>query len=196
MHVVTMLYIIDPSDCGCGFMSVERVYALLDPSRDRGDRENFRREELVLFPSMTFMCSGEVVKWIVGSTRLRLLEEMSFELQVWRLSNNTDNTYEKVGSTPLLSERPEDDMLDDFDDNVYEFSVDSNITVRPGDIFGMYFLRSITSRAIEYDEDFDAEFYFIKEPTNASIFDISHFDVRSDYGLPLISAEIGKCSTH
>ena len=47
-------------------MSVERVYALFGiPELNKGSRKGFDGQQLI-FPDITFMCSGEVVKWIMG----------------------------------------------------------------------------------------------------------------------------------
>ena len=54
----------DPPDGGCGFMSVERVYALHKPPLSTGMRKDFNNRQMI-FPNIMFSCSGEVVKWIM-----------------------------------------------------------------------------------------------------------------------------------
>ena len=110
-------------------MSVERVYALLGiPPLQTGDRRDFNNQQLI-FPSITFTCSGEVVKWIMAGKWNDQEDRDKFpELQIWRSSG--DSTYQKQNSTVISVTSREDD-------DVYEFSVVPPLPFQPGDILGL-----------------------------------------------------------
>ena len=99
-------------------MSIARVHALTSNQRS-GDRENFRRrQQLAIFPAITFTCTGEVVKWIVAERHQNTIDEES-QLQLWKkLENETATVYQRVSQTTAISVEYEDE------DDVYEISVD------------------------------------------------------------------------
>ena len=113
-----LLFYVDPPGCVCGFMSIARVHALTSNQRS-GDREHFRRrQQLVIFPAITFTCTGEVVKWIVAGRHRNTIDE-EFQLQLWKkLENETATVYQRVSQTTAISVEYEDE------DDVYEISVD------------------------------------------------------------------------
>ena len=176
----------DPPDCVCGFMSVKRVYTLLDatvPRRDRG--RSFREQQLAIFPNITFNCSGEVVKWIVGG-RWRGFGNEFPELQIWRLSG--ESVYQKVNGTVIYA-------LSDEDDDVYEYTVNPPLPFQPGDILGMFQPEESVLR-LNYNR-YSGSLYFTQylfESGNSSNlqFDIYDGGIIADIGVPLVSASIGK----
>ena len=184
----------DPPGCGCGLMSVERVYALFEPSNSRRSREAFRRRQLILFPSLTFSCSGKVLKWFVASRRLRWYQDSAPQLQLWRQINST--IYGKLNSTVIFPESEEND-------DVYEIVLDTGVVVQPGDFLGMYIPARSSRLKFEYDEDSESLFYTHRysfdddddddddyNDINVLLLDIVYAEVRR--GLPLVSVEFGE----
>ena len=180
---------IDPPDCGCGFMSIARVYALLS-NQDSGDREYFNRGELILFPGVIFTCTGHLVKWILsGRWRRNRIFEGNSELQLWRkLGNTSSSVYKRLNHTTTLS------FEDREDDDVYEISIDTGFEVQPGDILGMYISDERPSFHPYYEEDGSSIFYTSEIERNTMDIDINsdNNSFRTRYGIPLVSAVIGK----
>ena len=166
----------DPPDCGCGFMSVERVYALLQ----MGSRKNFDNRQMI-FPNITFTCSGEVVKWIM-TARWRNDRSAYPQLQIWRLMEGS--TYKKIHSTDLST--------DEQNDDVYEFPVNPPLPFQPGDILGVLQPNDRQSRLqVRYDDGEDAvSYYYTGADYDSDTFTIIGASV--DMALPLITVEIGR----
>ena len=165
-------------------MSVERVYALLGiPPLQTGERRDFNNQQLI-FPSITFTCSGEVVKWIMaGRWRGGNRDEFP-ELQIWRSSG--DSTYQKEGSTVIS-------VTNEEDDDVYEFPVAPPLPFQPGDILGLRQPRGGDSRLqVRYDNGGDSVYYGTAANQNNDIFDISGSGVTTSTDIPLVTVEIGK----
>jgi hypothetical protein len=167
----------DPPDCGCGFMSVERIYALL---RSTGMRKDFNNRQII-FPDIMFSCSGEAVKWIVAE-KWDDDETNPPELQIWRLSEGSNNNYRKINSTIISPDSREDD-------EVYEYTVDPPLPFQPGDILGV--LQPGGSKLkVRYEEDGDSVYYYSKAGENNEDFDISGTSISTETDLPLVTVEI------
>ena len=166
-------------------MSAERVYALLGtPEHD--EVKQFRDQQLAIFPDINFICSGEVVKWIMGG-RFRNNEKNFPELHIWRPSGSS--LYQKVNGT-IIS------FLSKEADRVYEYTVDPPLQFQPGDILGLFHPDSSdTILRLDYVTDSTSVYYSqylsISESGN-SLFDINGTNVKSERGTPLVSAKIGK----
>ena len=169
----------DPPDCGCGFMSVERVYALL---RSTGMKKDFNNRQMI-FPDIMFSCSGEVVKWIVAE-KWDHNKMNPPELQIWRLSEGSNNNYMKLNSTIISPDSEEDD-------EVYEYRVDSPLPFQPGDILGV--LQPDGSKLkVRYEQGGGSLYYYSVAGENNEVFDISGTSISMKTDLPLVTVEIGK----
>ena len=180
-----VFYYIDPPDCGCGFMSVERVYALLSiPPLNLGFTSDFYDQQAI-FPDIKFSCSGEVVKWIVAGKWSN--NEMNYpQLQIWRLSEGSSTNYEKLYSTTVI------DVDSEEDDNVYEYTVDYPLPFQPGDILGV--LQPGHSKLqVRYEQGGGSVYYYSSAGDNNDVFDIiSGESVSMETNLPLVTVEISK----
>ena len=180
---VRHLLIPDPPDCGCGFMSVERVYALLGiPPLQTGDRNDFNNKQLI-FPNISFTCSGEVIKWIMAGKWKKGMKSEYPELQIWRSSG--ESTYQKEGSTIISVTSREDD-------GVYEFPADPPLPFQPGDILGLRQPGGKSRLQVRYDDGGDSVYYATIANQNNDVFDISGSDVDTSTDIPLVTVEIGK----
>ena len=165
-------------------MSEERVYAL--PQLQEFEFDN----KQLIFPSISFTCTGEVTKWIV-SGKYKMNEDHHPELQIWRPTGET--TYEKRGSTIVQAASEEGD-------EVYEFPVDSPLPFQPGDILGLLQPdKSILE--VRYRDGGDSVYYCKEADESSSMFDISDADVET--GTPLVTVEskllcyfTNCCATH
>ena len=164
-------------------MSVERVYALRGiPPLQTGNGRNFGNRQLI-FPSITFTCSGEIVKWIMAARWNTNLNQFP-ELQIWRSSG--ESTYQKQNST-IISVTSEED------DGVYEFSVAPPLPFQPGDILGLRQPPGGDSRLqVRYDNGGDSVYYGTGANQNNDVFDISGSGVNTSTGIPLVTVEIGE----
>ena len=166
-------------------MSVERVYALLGlPPLQTGMRRDFSNRQLI-FPSITFTCSGEVVKWkMAGKWNDEGNRDQFPELQIWRSSG--DSIYQKQNSTVIS-------MTSQEDNDVYEFSVAPPLPFQPGDILGLRQPRDGVSRLqVGYDNGGDSVYYGTGANQNNDVFDISGSGVTTSTDIPLVTVEIGK----
>ena len=167
----------DPPGCGCGFMSAERVYALLGiPELNTGYINEFDGQQLI-FPDITFACSGVVVKWIVGGEWNG--GRNNPEVQIWRLSGGS--TYEKIHSTLVL-------VTNEENDQVYEVVVDPPLSFQHGDILGLFQPDRGTGLQVEYDSAGDSVYYYNSEMVE--VFDTADDYVKIRTGIPLVTAEI------
>ena len=159
-------------------MSMERVIALLSPV---GMRKDFSNKQLI-FPDITFTCSGEVVTLtMVGKWNSQMNRNSYPELQIWRPSGDT--TYSKEQSTTIMPTSEEDDR-------VYEFPVQPPLPFQPGDILGVRQPASGDSRLqVDYEDGGDSV-YYQKDIDDSEEFDTTDGDIMTD--LPLVTVEIGE----
>ena len=166
-------------------MSAERVYALLGITEHKRARV-YPDQQLAIFPDITFTCSGEVVKWIMGG-RFRGFEDIFPELQTWRPSGGS--VYQKVNSTVISG-------LHFEDDEVYMYIVDPPLPFQPGDILGLFHPDSGDSvLQLYYDKDSTSVFYsqyLSMSETGNTLFNVSDDKVVTRNGIPLVTAGIGK----
>ena len=180
-------------------MSAGRVYSLLT-STGGGDADNFRARDdslQILFPSLTFTCSGKILKWILTG-RYRDFNDEFPEISLWRMFGNSSSVYKRVNNTttallPLSGER---------EDGVYEFIPTTPVTAKPGDIVGLYipedsvFTPEYNDNDDDDDDDDDDDeetlYYFNENQDN--FFNI--LESRTRYGSPLITVEICKSHYH
>lgn len=171
----------DPPDCGCGFMSVERVYALLE--LNAGMRKDFNDRHMI-FPHITFTCSGEVVQWIVAGKWNNGNRQQYPELQIWRPSGGT--AYVKLNSTSLSPDEKEND-------DVYEYRADPPLPFQPGDVLGVWQPDDGDSRLqVRYDNAGDSVYYYTGATGNSDSFDTTANGVEMETDIPLVTVEIGK----
>ena len=179
-----ILFIIsDPPDCGCGFMSEERVYALNNiPPLNTGLRTDFDDQQMI-FPDITFTCDGDVVKWIMAG-RWNFDHNQFPELQIWRLSQGT--TYTKQNGTSITADNRESD-------DIYEYILTTPLPFQSGDILGILQPNNdISKLQVGYDGDGDSVYYHTGADVNNDIFDINGLGVTTETDIPLVTVVIGK----
>ena len=180
----TLILGLDPPNCGCGFMSAERIHALLEePQLDgRGDTKEFDDQQL-LFPSFSFMCNGSIVKWIFRAEKWNSGCNEFPELQVWRPAEGS--TYEKVNSTQVT-------VTDESESEVYEYSLEVPLLVQPGDVLGLLQPDKGVSRLrVAYDDNGDSVYYVFSGSPENIVFGIGDADMTKT-DTPLITLEICK----
>ena len=155
-------------------MSVERLYALLQTGmgKDLNNRQ-------LIFPSMMFTCSGEIVKWIMaGKWNNQDNRNQYPELQIWRSSG--ESTYQKQNSTVISVTSQEVD-------GVYEFPVTPPLPFLPGDILGLRQPHKGVSRLqVRYDIGGDSVYYSTGANKNNYVFNISGSGFMTT-GVPLVT---------
>ena len=146
-----------------------------------------RRVEHRIFPDISFTCSGNLTKWIVGGT---VGSALGGEVQIWRRNNGSENDYTKVGYSILNATDPDND-------NVYEHIPDPPLEFQEGDILGVYQQRM-------NDSNIRMRVYYQETTGPANYRRTGHLDVAppapatltgatlvvSQYDYPLVTVEI------
>ena len=187
-----VIIFVDPPDCGCGFMSRERINSLmrdiLVPSGVERDRSVNGIE--IVFPDINFLCSGHVNKFIMGATWKRE-NGHSPELQIWRPLG--ENTYQKLSGTTIAP-------VNMSNDGIYVFTVDPPVPYQPGDILGVFQPALSDSRlSVDFDIARSALNYYVpveidRVLPSLSTIDVNGEGVMSQMGLPLITVVVGECN--
>ena len=115
-------------DCTRGFMSLERIRAVLRP-RVLTDYEDINLH--AIFPGINFTCDGNIHSWTFGAEWYGNTGSYT-ELQIWRSSGNGLN-YTKVGRTTIKTERNTKNTT-----QLYEYPLSSPLSFQEGDILGYY----------------------------------------------------------
>ena len=161
--------------------------------------KEFDNQQLI-FPNISFTCSGQVVKWRMA-VRLNNANPRRTrfpKLQIWRPLGG--GVYEKQHSTEIYINSEENNV------GVYNFSVDPSLPFQSGDILGVRQPRGVPngppsgvdnngSRAqARHDTAGDSVYYGTgyNENENNYVFNISGTGVTSGTGIPLVTVEIGK----
>ncbi|CAI8024209.1 hypothetical protein GBAR_LOCUS14077 [Geodia barretti] len=109
-------------ECISGFMSVDRMDALLGNTGRTMDSGNFQG----IFPEVSFTCNGSIQRWVLGA-KWEGHDEEYIELQIWRPSG--DGVYTKVGYTTIIVNGPA---------ALYEYPVSPPLAFQAGDVLGYY----------------------------------------------------------
>ena len=167
------------SECGAAFASLYHI-DVVEKNADLHRHDRFQ----VVFPNISFACSGTVRKWIIGA-EWRGNSDAYTELQIWRRSSGL--VYTKVGSTAIMVGTENDSQL-------YEYPLETPLAFERGDILGYF----------QPDKDYSGLNLYLEnskiltayrnrtdelEPPTGPI-DISAADDDIDY--PLIAAVTGK----
>ena len=86
-----------------------------------------RDSRQVLIPDINFRCDGTITKWVFG-VRYRGNSKAHTELQIWRRSSPTDNTYTKIDGTTIM-------VGAENSSQVYEYLLDTPLAFQEGDTF-------------------------------------------------------------
>ncbi len=172
------------SQCSSGFPSPDQLTAMLDGNVVH--RNFFGRQWL--FPNMNFSCEGAVTSWIIGAEWVDGRTNYT-EMQIWRLTepSGSIDTYEIVGRVELRLP-----VLISNDSEVYEYTVDTPMSFRAGDVIGMFEPKSAASHIqLYFKEGQGLTNYFAFSDIPFSPFTTgSH--MRQDDVYPLIAVVIGK----
>ena len=178
---ITMSAGISADYCTSGFMSLDRMHAVLG---NYGSLVDFDGVEQAVIPGINFTCSGNIESWTFGAGWEK--DTDFIELQIWR-PGSEDGSYTKVGNTTINVE--EEGQTD-----LYHYPLSSPLHFQAGDILGYYRqIRLIT----EYVRG-GRPHYVTRPSSAASQFNI--YDPQTLYGdnfHVLISMMTGKtCTQH
>ncbi len=79
---------------------------------------------------MMFRCNGTINKWIYGG--IGMSGTVGPELQIWRQTAASSDTYTKIAFTEVIANETEPDS------NVHEYYLNTPIEFMEGDVFGMF----------------------------------------------------------
>ena len=177
---------LDPPNCACGTVTLDRINTLLTGSREGFGSRNIFPQQQVIFPNIHFTDSGKLLMWIVGGTYISQNPMIYPELQLWRQTGST--TYQKVNGTTLTAPVAERS-------GIYRFPV-QHLSFQPGDVLGLFQPPLLESRLlVDYDTGDNPIVYYLPlsseqlEPVH-TVVDIR--DLQTANNLPLVSVVIGK----
>ena len=180
------LNIIEPPDCGYGFMSVERMRLVLSDDTEN-DMHTDRRQQIT--PDIKFTCDGMITKWIIAA-QWQGGSMLYPELQVWR--NIGNDSYQKINGTFI--EPPENK-----DNDIYEYDNFTPIPFQSGDILGIFIPQTDSSRLRILSEDVNSpNNYYLSTSDTASVSPYNMIDIQTNPSVmtqgyhPMVTVEIGK----
>lgn len=141
---------------------------------------------IVLFPDLIFTCNGSISRVVIGASdvTLSMSSEASLSIQNWRIDNETNPSYARVGSTSLTQRN----SLPTMYSNVYEFSLNPPLQVQQGDILGVHHMEG-NGIAMDYQQATGPRNWHISDPLE-SILSTQSSSTNFDY--PLIRVMYGK----
>lgn len=145
-----------------------------------------RPRQLRIFPEISFRCSGNLTKWIVGG---EIGEHLGAELQIWRRQSNGGQTsYTLVGSS-VLQATPTEFV------GVYTHTPNPPLEFQEGDVLGVYQQGGNGRVRVYYQETTGPANYRSKQNTDPPLGLSTLADGNlsaAGYDYPLVTVEIGK----
>ena len=142
-----------------------------------------RERQQRIIPMINFTCNGSINKWIVAARWDNRDDRRFFpQLQIWRRSQDTNNMYTLVDSTPTMG-------ATENTSEIYEFVPSSRLQFQQGDILGVFNLDK-PRLGIYYVDRIGPANYYIgagSSPSNSPFTINSNTMFQSD--LPLIAVE-------
>ena len=128
-HVV---FCADSPGCVRGFMSVERIRLILGQGSTSIISATSIDRRQYISPEINFTCDGMITKWIIVANSFTGENNQFFpELQVWR--NVGNDTYHKISGTHIFLP-----FVPTSTNTLYEYSSFDPISVRAGDVLGVF----------------------------------------------------------
>ena len=175
-------------ECTNGFMSIDRIHALMNQDRVQLDTSvNSQVNSQALAPGMNFTCSGNIYSWRFGAVWNGDNESFT-ELQIWR--SNGDRSYAKVGSTKII--------VEENTTQLYEYPLSSPLPFQEGDILGFYQPSASRSQlelifGNRYTHTYThTEYYTINENHATSHFSVANESVETSNQQVLIGIKTGR----
>ena len=167
-------------DCTSGFMSVDRIDAVLDNYVATVFLSFSDFSVQVIVPWTNFTCNGSILSWTIGA-RWEGNTAAFTELQIWRSSGS--GSYDKVGSTTI-------NVTGQNATEIYQYPLSSPLAFRAGDILGFFQPATSTSQLGLYHEGVTTTNYLITSLASpASQFNIDG-SIENLYQ-PMIDVETG-----
>ena len=139
LYYKTRIGVSQADDCTSGFMSLDRMDAVLG---NYGRVVYSPSDRQAIFPGVNFTCSGSIQSWIFGAFWNGNTASFT-ELQIWRSSG--DGSYTKVRSTTVnVTERNAT--------RLYYYPLSSPLPFQAGDILGYYLPRFWSSQLVLHSE--------------------------------------------
>ena len=114
-------------DCTSGFMSLDRMNAVLD--NYDSNLEKCDVDGLALLPAINFSCNGVIFEIVFGADWAGNTDSFT-ELQIWRPVSGIDGLYTLVESTTIITEENTTQL--------YHYPLSSPLPFQAGDVLGYY----------------------------------------------------------
>ena len=176
------------AECTEGFPSLFRIDKLAETDNTKLETRDRRQ---VLIPDINFACNGSITRWIFGAKWEGNFPART-ELQVWRRTPGTENTYTKVNATIVMVDT-------ENDSEVYEYLLETPLAFHEGDIFG-YFQpnKEMSELNLYLEKSGRLVTYHILVESNvfdsAAVFTIDSTTYYTDTRYPLMAVRTGKKS--
>lgn len=184
-----IVFIIVPASCSHGFSNHELLQSIIKLVDSGIILEDGTQSILT---DTTFMCSGNITKWIVAAAWSGSYDLLP-ELQLWRRGLSVDGAihYYKVGSMNVTANARSSNQI-------YEFDAEPPMPFLAGDALGVFSppclgsacgkLRIIHERTSEYFA------YYRNATSSYKSFQITETTVLRHHNRPLVRVEIGESS--
>ena len=169
-------FLLDQQDCGCGFMSIDRIALILSVQKvSIGGRQQ-------ITPSMKITCHGMLTKWIIGADWKSSKRKFP-QLQIW--SETGERIYKMVNRTQVT-------FGEESSTNIYEFDVFPPILVNPGHILGILLPpESVSKLLLRAEESHQPETFYVSTTSVVDMIDLEQ-NISSSTYRPFVTVEIGK----
>ena len=134
-------------ECTDGFMSADRIDAVLDKYMYGTFEFTTSNGFQAIFPGVNFTCNGSIQTWIFGATMEGTATSSLPELQIWR--SNGNGLYSKVGNTRI-------NVTEESATQLYHFPLSSPLPFQAGDILG-YYQPEITQSQLRFYAEKDGQ---------------------------------------
>lgn len=136
---------------------------------------------------MLFSCNGSVTKWIFGALDQKSNQNALGEFQIWRKQGQESNIYSKVSSSLMPF-----NSITVIGTNLYEYTPQTPLQFREGDVFGVYIPAASLSPLVFYEQRQSGPINMFVNSDNAlSIVTTGSLNFNAN-NFPLVTAEISK----
>jgi len=139
-----------------------------------------------IIPGIRFTCTGVLTKWIIGAQRTLTQTTNHLQLQIWRQSSPTSNTFDRTNFSDLTDLNATDDL------NVYEYTPNPPLQFQADDLLGLFLPHRTETQVVVYLQEGGGPQSYRRSNQNSALssFTTSDGGVITDTDIPLVAVEV------